>query len=176
MDSIITVIEQFFNTKNPIKKYLKTIENSDTSAKVPPVLSLHNEQKNNLFTISCICFKSYNDNINNHYIQWMVHDISGSDIHDGYNTHISRSGITVVPWESLDLNGHEIFIILLQHCEHEHYIFRSRYNGLFDLNTSQYTLLDVSVRQNVHQEELNTFSPHWFASFKSLSSHSFNSM
>ena len=104
----------------------------------------------------------------------MVHDVHGTDIHEGYNTYSSRSGITIVPWETVSLNGTEIFIVLSQRKEHDRYIFQSRYNGLFELNTEQYTLVDAIVRPNVfcndwyNEHDLNRFAPQWFASFKSL--------
>ena len=177
MDSIITLIEQLFKNQNPIKKTMRLIERESNSTNLPVVL-LQNEQKNDLFTIICIFLNHNNDTINNHYLQWIVHDISGSDLHDGYSTYCSHSGKTIVPWDknSQLCDGTEIFILLSQRNEHEHYVFRSRYNGLLDLNTSQYTLHDVFVRHNVSKEENKTFAPHWFACIRSLTSRSFNSM
>ena len=177
MDSIITLIEKLFKNQNPIKKSMRLIERGSNSTNSPVVL-LQNEQKNDLFTIICVFLNNNNDTINMHYLQWIVHDVSGNDLHDGYSTYCSHSGKTVVPWEKKSqlCYGTEIFILLLQHTEHEHYVFRSRYNGLFDLYNSQYTLLDVFVKQNVHEDENKKFAPHWFASFNSLTSHSFNSM
>ena len=181
MDSKITMIEKMFNKKNPINKSMTLIE-LNRNKTIPPIVLLHNEQKNDYFSIVCIIIKNNNineDNLNNHYLQWIVHDVSGSDLHDGYDTYTSPSGTTVVPWETLCEYHHEpqFFMVLSQQKEHDKYVFQTHYNGLFYFNTQQYTLVDVSIRQNVNQEhEETTFAPRWFAFFKSLTSHSFNSM
>ena len=102
--------------------------------------------------------------IDDTFIKWYVRDIHGYDLLKGYDTYISKSGCTVVPYEHCNIGK----VLLMNDNDNDFvcdFLVTRRHNETID-RTNILDIFDF-VHLNLNEND-SFFSPLWYAKFSSM--------